>query len=176
MLSSEPYRLEKHSLKAALINGFFYTCARPGRSLGRQKSVVTDEAVHAWIKGINKEMQSGASGDHGIKDEIAIVSVLGRKPHGLSEFSYYSFRGGFDLVEERPNCLTWQEWLTKHYGYQYRVYEFPTEDLKPINEDIKKRVIRAILDLVDSGTRVVLVDSGGVGRTGSIVHAVPSSM
>ena len=61
--------------------GTLFTCARPGRSLGSKQTRINDKVVNSWIAGLPNSA-----------DEIMIISLLGRKPDGLSEFSYYSFR------------------------------------------------------------------------------------
>jgi hypothetical protein len=158
---NEPCRLTRHTPKNHRITGSLYTCARPGRSIGRNYARISDEMVEAWILGMPSST-----------DEIIIVSLLGRKPNQLSEFSYYSFRGGFDRPEDRPGCPTWQEWLTERYGSKYKVCEFPTVDTELIHEHTKRRVANTILESVRSGKTVVLVDSGGVGRTGSVISTI----
>ncbi len=168
----EPYRLARYSWSGPLVRGLLYTCARPGRSLGSKKATICDEMVMAWIAGIENEVCSRTLDTAHPGDEISIVSLLGRKPTGLSEFSYYSFRGGFDKREERPDAATWQEWLNRHYGFRYRLWEFPTEDTKPVTQETKRFVTDKILEIAQPGKIVVLVDSGGVGRTGSIVNAL----
>jgi len=156
--------------------GFLYTCARPGRSLGRKQAQISDAVVDAWVAGIAKEIQFRPTGMPCSSDKVVIISLLGRKPSGLSEFSYYSFRGGFDLPKDRPGCPTWQEWLTAKYGPRYRVHEFPTEDLKIIPEETKELLVNAVQKFLHAGQTVILVDSGGVGRTGSIVQAVLTAL
>src|SRR4030095_821487 len=70
---------------------WFFTCVRPGRS-GNQASKtspVSDDLVHPWVFGLPSP-------------RTAIVSLLGRKPDGTSEFSFYSFHGGFDFPADQP--------------------------------------------------------------------------
>lgn len=129
--------------------------------MGRDESRIKDHVVDAWIGGMPTS-----------SEETVIVSLLGRKPKGLSEFSYYSFRGGFDKLEDRPGSPTWQEWLTERYGNKYCVCEFPTVDTEPIPEDTKRLVVTAVLGFLRSGKMVILVDSGGVGRTGNVVSTI----
>jgi hypothetical protein len=158
---NEPYRLTRHTPRSSLTAGSLYTCARPGRSLGSKLARISDEVVAAWIAGIPTS-----------NEKAIIVSLLGRKPTGLSEFSYYSFRGGFDRPADRPGCPTWQEWLNERYSSRYRVCEFPTEDTKQIPDDANRLVVNTLLEFMQSGNAVVLVDSGGVGRTGKVVSKI----
>jgi hypothetical protein len=125
--------------------------------MGRSQEKIEDFVVDAWIAGLPSS-----------PEETIIVSLLGRKPQGLSEFSYYSFRGGFDRPEDRPGSRTWQEWLSGRYGSKYHLLEFPTVDTKLIADDTKSLIASAILKAMQSGKTVILVDSGGIGRTGNM--------
>lgn len=129
--------------------------------MGPKQVRINDEVVNAWISGLPNSVEG-----------TIIVSLLGRKPEGLSEFSYYSFRGGFDQSEDRPGCPAWQEWLSERFGSTYCVCEFPTVDTEPVPEVTKKLVVSAILRFMHSGKTVILVDSGGVGRTGNVVSTM----
>ncbi len=163
---SEPYRLTRWAPKTEQINGQLFTCGRPGRSMGAKQTRISDECVLAWVAGLPT-----------LAEEIIIVSLLGRKADGLSEFSYYSFRGGFDQPQDRPDCPTFQEWLDSHYkSRRYRVYEYPTIDLLVPPDETKRRAVTTILSLMETGKTVVVVDSGGVGRTGNILSAVASRL
>src|SRR5450759_4717724 len=124
---SEPYRLTRWVSKTQQITGRLFTCARPGRSMGRKQANISDECVLAWAAGLPTSAE-----------ETIIISLLGKKANGLSEFSYYSFRGGFERWQDRPNCPTFEEWLNSHCKpRRYRVYEYPTTDLLVPPEDLK---------------------------------------
>src|SRR5208283_79193 len=112
LIPDEPYRLKRHNFKDGQMAGCLFTCARPGRSMGAKKAKIGDDVVDAWIAGIGNEVDCGNSRRPLSNEQIIMISLLGRKPNGLSEFSYYSFRGGFDRPEDRPGCPTWQAWLT----------------------------------------------------------------
>lgn len=77
----EPYRIIRWKPRLEQVHGQLYTCARPGRSKGLKAKRIPDEWVDAWVKGL-----PGSKG-------VIIVSLLGQKPGGKSEFSFYSFRG-----------------------------------------------------------------------------------
>ena len=63
---------------------------------------------------------------------LAILSLLGWKANGRSEFSFYSFRGS-DEETERPDRPTFQQQLDARYGTgRYCVIEFPTTDTKVV--------------------------------------------
>ncbi len=176
MEPKEPYRLERRSSMNGQVAGSLYTCARPGRSMGAKQAEINDTIVESWAEGIIHEIGSPTVDDNRTNDEIIIVSLLGRKPNGLSEFSYYSFCGGFDSPEQRAGHPTWQQWLSGRYGSKFRVYEFPTEDLKPVSEDMKRRAIDAVLGFMRSGRTIILVDSGGFSRTGNLASAIMREM
>ena len=164
---SEPCRLTRWAPKTGQITGQLFTCGRPGRSMGPKKTKISDECVLAWVAGLPTSAE-----------ELVVVSLLGRKKEdGLSEFSYYSFRGGFDQPQNRPDCPTFQEWLDSHHkSRRYRVCEYPTIDTLPLSDETKCRAVTTILSFMETGKTVVVVDSGGFSRTGSIVKEVASQL
>lgn len=113
----------------------------------------------------------GYLGRRPAREAAVIVSLLGRKPNGKSEFSYYSFRGGFDRPSERPGFLSFQQWLDSRYGPgKHLVLDYPTVDTEQLSPDMLDEVSAKVLALVSEGRTVVVVDSGGVGRTGRVCH------
>jgi hypothetical protein len=158
----KPYMLKRWRLDTTHKPLWFFTCARPGRS-GNQASKaasVSDNLVHRWVLGL-----PGPS--------TAIVSLLGRKPDGTSEFSFYSFHGGFDLPSDRPGCLSFQDWLDKwHRSLSIVLREHPTCDFKPVPPETLKAVSSDIRELASAGRTVVLIDSGGVTRTGMVCRHI----
>src|SRR5438034_508690 len=94
----KPYMLKRWRTGAPSNCHYFFTCARPGRTSDpdSKHAQVSDELVHRWVLGLPGP-------------NTAIVCLLGRKPDGLSEFSFYSFYGGFDIPSEHPHCLSFQE-------------------------------------------------------------------
>ena len=157
--AKEPFRLKKWKLPFP-INGTstFYTCARPGRSEGRWHAV-RDEVVHGWVSSLPRP-------------NTAIVSLLGRKkgPTGLSEFSYYSFCGGHDHETERKGRPSLRDWLDLHHPtLGIIVSEHPTYDTKPVDAETLYRIRDDIFSLFSARRIVVVVDSGGVERTGQVV-------
>jgi hypothetical protein len=151
----EPYKLRRWKANSSSMSGQFFTCARPGRSKGASGRV-PDDLVHRWVQGLPGT------------DNTAIVSLLGRKhgPEGLSEFSFYSFCGDFDLPSERRGRVSWQEWLNRwHKNRCIQVLEYPTYDFRPIPQETLAAVASDISELLSTGRTVVLVDSGGETRT-----------
>jgi hypothetical protein len=142
----EPFRLKAWRL-AGPSSEFFYTCARPGRSRG-SKAKVPDCLVLDWARGL-----PGGT-------EICIISLLGQKPAGPSEFSFYP---SFDDAE------SFQEWLNASVtGRKFRIISHPTTDLEEIDPAVLAAVAADVRRLVSEGKTVVIMDSGGWTRTGAV--------
>lgn len=155
----KPHNLKQWKLDTPSGTAYFFTCGRPGRENGRDGKV-SDELVHSWVLGL-----PGPA--------TAIVSLLGRKSteKGPSEFSYYSFCGGLDTPEECNGRPSFQEWLDKHHkDLSILVYESPTLDYRdpPISFRDMDKIKEAIFQLISMGRTVIVMDSGGVGRTGLV--------
>ena len=106
-----------------------------------------------------------------IQGASAIISLLGSKngKPWTSEFSTYTFWGGFDSAEERANRPTFQEWLDDRYAdLQIQVCEHPTLDYKPVPPETLDTVAADFHNLADAGRTVVIMDSGGNDRTGRV--------
>ena len=155
--------MEPHNLKRWMIvsssskNCFFYTCARPGRSMGL-KGTIPDDLVSTWVRGLPGP-------------NTAVVSLLGHKPgpKKLSEFSFYSFSSGLDTPSERNDQPTFQEWLdSRHGSLAILVREHPTVDGHKVPYEKLKTIAEDVWNLMDMGHSVVAVDSGGVQRTGAL--------
>lgn len=143
----EPYRIREW----AVAPGRLFTCGRPGRSKWKDASKVPPAAIHAWVKNLPAH-------------DLVIVSLLGRKPDGTSEYSFYPFRGGYDENDERTP--TFGAWLQEHYADRtIIVCEHPTVDFEAMPHSTLERVRTNILDFVQQGKTVVLMDSGGQVRT-----------
>ena len=143
----EPCRWRRWKIPPSSARTDFYTCARPGRSKG-SKGKVSDRLLRDWVLGLPK------------KGNVVVVSLLGHKPDGTSEFSFYSFfgRGG-----------SFQQWLDREYPKKaVKVLEHPTCDLQPVPNETLAAVASDILRLLSEGRTVVLMDSGGVQRTGQV--------
>lgn len=157
---SKPYMLRRWQIvpPASSLESFFFTCARPGRTSdpATKYAQVSDETVHRWVLGLPGP-------------DTAIVSLLGRKPDGLSEFSFYSFYGGFDPPSEHPGRLSFHEWLDRWHGdLSIWVRQHPTWDFEAIEGPILDEIASDINELLAAGRTVVVVDSGGVTCTGMV--------
>ena len=142
-------------------HAWFYTCARPGRSMSRT-AAVPNEVVSSWVRGLVSQLPL---------TDIAIISLLGRKLgiRSRSEFSFYSFCGGIDTPAERKNKPTFQQWLEQpHKDFRIRVVEHPTIDCPQIPLDVLTEIADDILHFMAEGKTVVVMDSGGEQRTGRV--------
>lgn len=149
----EPYKLRRWRRSSSPDQIPVFTCARPGRSKSSTGSV-PDSVVDTWVNGV----PGGA--------KTTVVSLLGRKPNGLSEFSFYSFAGAIETSDERGTRPLFQEWLARRHGQRgIEVVEHPTTDFKPLPRELLEAVSKEIDLLLSSGRTVVLVDSGGETRT-----------
>jgi hypothetical protein len=153
----------------AVASGRLFTCARPGRSQGKFVIRVPDRDVDEWLRGIEKK----------VGPRFVVLSLLGTKQDGTSEYSFYSFRGGSELDSGAP---TMGEWIAKkHPELEVSVREYPTVDFEPIGEDVTSQVIAEIKAATGRGEAVILMDSGGEQRTGdickrmSLAEALPPS-
>lgn len=150
----EPFKLRRWNEASSPHRLNFYTCARPGRSNGPSGDV-PDDVVHKWFAGLPKG------------DKTVIVSLLGQKPDGMSEFAFYSFRGEFDQPRRRQP--TFSDWIAKAAGAQIvKVVEHPTCDLRPVPPETIAAVLEEIRDALQDGWTVILVDSGGETRSRAI--------
>ena len=159
----EPYNLQRWRIDISPSqDACFFTCARPGRSKGGDNGV-PDDLVSVWVRGLPGP-------------NTVIVSLLGRKNDSrrLSELSYYSFYGKADKSSERENKVSFQEWLDLHHEdlgilvCEHPTYDSYTHDPCPIHPYKLAAIRRDIQQLITEGRTVVVMDSGGVGRTGEV--------
>lgn len=143
---AEPHKCKRWKTDGLSQEARLFTCGRLGRSKG-SKNPVPDALVNKWVKGLPEGTN------------LVIVSLLGHKPDGTSEFSFYSFYGKYSF----------QEWLDRwHNKRSLKVVEFPTCDFRPIAKDNLAAISKKVLDLLSNGCTVVLMDSGGETRTGMV--------
>lgn len=154
MTMKEPINLrEWRPVTTVPKRGCLLTCGRPGRgTFGRQKKLVADDIIDLWVQGLPKA------------EELHIVSLLGQKTTGFSEFGYYPFQSS----KETGTKPTFQEWLNDRYPQQFVVHEFPTTDGQGIPPDVLKEVTRYLLDLIENGKSVLVIDSAGAERVARV--------
>jgi hypothetical protein len=153
MISNEPINLCEWRSK----KGRLFTCGRPGRAIFlRERARIGEDTIDLWVNGLPSA------------DVLHIVSLLGRKKDGFSEFGYYPFRSS----RESGTKPTFQEWLDRRYGRRFVVHEFPTVDSMGIPQHLLGAVTRCMLDLVEHGNTIVLIDSAGSERTARVCEAM----
>ena len=101
-------------------------------------------------------------------DPLHIVSLLGRKKDGYSEFSYYPFYS----MMETDKSPTFQEWLDSRYERTFVVHEFPTIDAQGVPRAVLNAVTMFITPLLRNDSTVVLIDSAGAERTARVCEAM----
>jgi hypothetical protein len=117
---------------------------------------VPDRLVFEWAHGL-----PGST-------EIFIISLLGKKPSGTNEFSFYS---SFDGAE------SFQEWLNVSVpNSKFRVISHPTTDLEDIDPAVIAAVAADVTQLVSEGKTVVIMDSGGSTRTGAVAGSLGAAL
>lgn len=154
----EPYKLRRWRRASSPDQLPLFSCARPGRSHGKD-GIVSDAVVDRWVKGL-----PGGDG-------VAIVSLLGEKPDGMSEFAFYSFAGAREVESQQHRGPSFQVWLAKrHAKRSILVAEHPTTDLRPVETATVQAVGGDIERLLRDGRTVILVDSGSEARTGFVLR------
>ena len=130
-----------------------FTCGRPGRAIqGKKRVKVDEEIIDSWVHGLPKAAT------------LYIISLLGQKRDGYSEFEYYPFRS----EKESGAKLTMQEWLDQRYPERFVIYEFPTVDAQGIDQGLLTEVANFVLNLLEGQNTVVIIDSAGAERTARV--------
>ena len=94
--------------------------------------------------------------------ETYIVSLLGTKPDGRSEFSFYS---SFKDAE------AFEAWLnTNVAGRRFHVISQPTTDCQEIDPAVLTTIAADVLRLISQGATIVVMDSGGHTRSGAVAN------
>ena len=158
MASNEPINLTEWKPRLpARQGGRLFTCGRPGRAtFGTDRSPVHENTIDRWAMGLPEA------------EVVHIVSLLGHKKGGFSEFGYYPFRSSKEC-EEKP---TFQEWLDQRYSRRFVVHEFPTRDREGLPRAVLNAVRHCVLDLIENDNTVVVVDSAGAERTARVCEAI----
>jgi hypothetical protein len=161
MTPNEPMNLRewKPGAQAECRAGRLFTAGRPGRGspgYGRARKSVDEAIIDRWVAGLPQA------------EVLQIVSLLGRKTDGFSEFTYYPFRSCREL-SEKP---TFQEWLDRRYGPRFVVHEFPTVDAHGIESEVLDDVKASIRRLLGAGNAVMIMDSAGAERTARVCEDI----
>ena len=170
-MNVEPHRLRRWRIDGTPSPVFFHTCARPGRSgydYKKKDNSVPDVMVSEWVCGLPGP-------------DTAIVSLLGRKPKSgylseMSEFTFYSFCGGWATPLARGAKPTFQQWLMdRHEEKGILVREYPTYDHSPIPARELEAIVDGVRELIADGRSVVIMDSGGEGRVGQVSEVMQAT-
>lgn len=159
-MPSKPFKLRHWHFTQDGQSVYFYTSARPGRSSesASRHAHIPDEVVGRWVLSLPGP-------------RTAIISLLGAKPDGTSEYSFYTFSGGSDRSTGKQR--TFRAWLRDHHPEQaIELVERPTIDFQPVPKETIARVLKDIKQLVAQGKTVILVDSGGETRTGAVCRSI----
>ncbi len=153
----EPANLTEWIPESKNGDGRLFTCGRPGRATyGRKKITIDEQTIDSWVSGLPEA------------DQLQLVSLLGRKPGGFSEFVYYPFRSS----EESDDKPSMQEWLDQRYPHRFVVHEFPTVDARAIPGDLLDEVGQTAQGLIQEGFTVVIMDSAGAERTARVCESI----
>jgi hypothetical protein len=99
---------------------------------------------------------------------LHIVSLLGHKRDGFSEFAFYPFRSSAECNEKVP----FEAWLHARYGRRFVVHEFPTIDAQGIPAPILEAVRHCVLACLENGNTTIVIDSAGKERTARLCEAL----
>lgn len=146
----------------------FWTCARPGRTAdpkSRSRSV-SDYDVSCWLLGVRALGEAARP--------TTLISLLGEKEGGRSEFSFYSFGPPSSAaIRTGGQQLSFDAWIA-HYHPTVRidVVSVPTVDRMPMEPSDLSTATSAVRELLTMQHNVVVVDSGGEQRTGAVCKFV----
>lgn len=157
MTLSEPANLREWSpVGATGQRGRLFTCGRPGRAtFGRRRCAVDETTIDLWVNGLPAA------------NPLHIVSLLGSKKDGFSEFEYYPFRSSV----ENGTKPTFQQWLEQRYSRNFPVSEYPTVDAQGIPSEILAKAKSLVLELFAQDATIVVIDSVGAERTARVCEA-----
>jgi len=119
------------------------------------KVAISEDTIDLWERGLPQA------------DVLHIVSLLGQKKTGLSEFSYYPFRS----AKENGAKPVFEQWLNDRYKRRFVVHEFPTVDGRGIPRDVLEAAARQVVECLEGGNTTIVIDSAGAERTARVCEA-----
>ena len=156
MLIDEPVNLREWEPRAAApAHARLYTAGRPGRGTpgyGLVRRAVDNAIIDRWVAGLPSA------------EVLHIVSLLGKKTDGFSEYAYYPFRSCLEAGSQPSS----QDWLHQRHGPRFLVHEFPTTDVRGIEDDLMERIGTCVRRLLHEGHTVLIIDSAGAERTARV--------
>ena len=114
---------------------------------------IPNHVVVSWVEGLPLSVN-------------VIVSLLGQKPDGSSEFKFYSHS-----VAAGSNGVlaSFEDWIRALVPNRpLKVVEHPTIDMQPLSTDTLIKIGATVGGCLADGDGLVIVDSGGVTRTGAV--------
>lgn len=111
---------------------------------------------------------------HRLGPKPTVVSLLGRKPNGMSEYWFYSFYGRLDDAEDRHGKLSFAEWLTSVHP-DVELLDQPTTDFEPVPLGTLQTIETDVRRSLRSGRTVLVFDSGGETRIGQVCRHLDAS-
>jgi hypothetical protein len=144
-----PYMMKRWRRKSVPEAVPIYTRARPGRQLG-SRAAVPDSEVMRWLDELPKHRP------------LSIISLLGRKPDGMDEHAFYSFR----------DASGFRTWLESKLEPPIHLLTHPTIDFNLVSQETIGAINTDLERELSLGRTVVIVDSGGVQRTGQICRSL----
>lgn len=153
-MATEPMNLREWSPRSdTFAGGRLFTCGRPGRAVyGTAWREVPIDVIDDWLSRLPQA------------NVVHLVSLLGQKRKGDSEFFYYPFRSEHE-ADERP---TFQAWLDERRPHRFVVHEFPTTDMRGIPDEVLFAVTERVRSLLAAEALVVVIDSAGAERTARV--------
>jgi hypothetical protein len=158
LVNIEPINLREWKQSAPRSGlGRLFTCGRPGRATyGPAKVSVSNDIIDLWERGLPAA------------HSVHLISLLGRKTTGLSEFRYYPFRS----VTEEGALPTFEDWLNERYERHFVVHEFPTTDGRGVPFAILAAAGCRALACLGSGHTTIVIDSAGAERTARLCESI----
>lgn len=112
---------------------------------------MADSIVDKWVNGLPGGVAT------------TIISLLGRKSDGLSEFSFYTFSVVIETTHESGKRPLFQDWLAQRPADRaVQPVEDPSTDFKPLETVVLEAAAQDVEACLLSGRIVVLVDSCGL--------------
>jgi hypothetical protein len=144
-----PYMMKRWRRRSAPEALPIYTRARPGRQLGKRVPV-PDFEVARWLGEVPKHRP------------LSIISLLGWKRDGMDEHAFYSFR----------DASGFKAWLENTPGRDVQLFHHPTTDYISVSQETIDAIKTDLERELSLGRAVLIVDSGGVQRTGQVCRSL----
>jgi hypothetical protein len=88
--------------------------------------------------------------------------MLGEKPDGTSEWSFYSF----------ADSAEFKKWILDNTDRDIKVFSHPTIDFSKVSAETASAICERLVTELDAGRIAVIVDSGGMQRTSQVCRMI----